>query len=713
MPDPIKRLWVPGANDTPEGRQAMVEQALRMGRTGVADDPSIAEGRRASREASHSKRGVMPKGGIADLRFVTGRPTDLMFYWRERNLPYDVFAQDYEGRYRELERLRVICRLLYGTHPVLGPVIDVLSTWPLTGMELEHSDSGLSKFGNELFIDDLDYDSYLSEILVDYFSVGEALPLGTWSELLGVWTHDELMEPNDVEVIRSPLLAETRFEMRLPKVVRDILRNRRPLPEYEALVENYPELAHFSSDDDRIEISNIKMRHLPHRMFSAHPRGIPILLRAIRTVVAEEMLHAAQDGVAHRLYTPLILAKLGASATDLGTTEPWIPTEGDLWEFEEAVDAALAGDFRMLVYHFALEMDHVLGREVMPRLKDDFDYLTDKMLQVFGMSRTLLSGAERGQTYAADALNRDVLSAKLTQAQNLVKSFWRDRMEVVAEAQEHYEYEQKGSERIKVMEEVLEVDPETGEEVIVERPKLAVPEPHFLAMDLRQDEKFRQFVEALDAAGVPISMRTRMVNVPFELDDEIETSRREQVQLAVEAQRTRLETYRALRREGLPIPDKLKRDFEPTVEDEGGGGGFPADEDQSLVDPNEEAAPNSALTGPDLSDAQRTPGRGEAGGEARDDNVVRLPRSHRDRPEESDEQRDRMPRPAVRVATEKLTYERPADGDDEDEDVSRRVTRVVASGSLARSPLSDPEVDDEPSGVVFDDDRPGAVDAGR
>jgi hypothetical protein len=101
-------------------------------------------------------------------------------------------------------------------------------------------------------------------------------------------------------------------------------------------------------------------------------------MRGFRAIVQEEMLNAALDAIADRLYTPLILAKLGASATDLGTEQPWIPTPATWRTSNESLDAALAGDFRVLVHHFATDMAPVFGRENMPDLTGDFDRIEDR-----------------------------------------------------------------------------------------------------------------------------------------------------------------------------------------------------------------------------------------------------------------------------------------------------------------------------------------------
>ena len=365
-------------------------------------------------------------------------------------------------------------------------------------------------------------------------------------------------------------------------------------------------------------------------------------------------MNSAMDAIADRLYTPLLLVKLGASATDLGTSQPWIPTLDDLADFNESLDMAMAGDFRVLTHHFGIEMESVFGRENMPDLSADFERLEERILQTFGLSKTMLSGASSGETYAADALNRDLVSQLLTTYQNLIKDHYRQRALVVAEAQGHYDYDVRQGKRYVKMEEVLEID-ENGNERIVEQPKLLVPDLQMKTMNIADEESQRQFLESLREAGVPISMKTRMVNIPWSLDDEIEQSRDEAVQLAVAEQQARKAQYLALRSEGLPIPPDLKADFEPRANNlpdaATEGSRTPVIGTDATV-----TTPNLAPTAEDLQ-ADQTEGTEMPGmpAQAVDPNggvVIQMPGMQQQAqvPPESNEMRQDMPKPAKKTS---------------------------------------------------------------
>ncbi|PPS89445.1 hypothetical protein [Streptomyces sp. MH60] len=599
------------------------------------EEAEMRKNRRVSRKVAAGGGGGV--GSNPSVSFATVRPRDPLFYWRQNNLPFQFDDPE------QMAKMRAYCRLLYISHPIVGSCVDIYSKYPLLGLKMSCKDDRLTEFYTDHFLskDGLDYRKFLIDLGREYWTVGEAWPLGTFNEDLGVWDDEELLNPDDVEVQPSPFLREPRFLIRLPSTMRELIRTRQPAWEYEKLVQAYPELTYYADDNARMPVSNTLLRQMKFEADTFNKRGVPLLYRAMRSLMQEEMLNAAVDSIADRLYTPLIHAKLGASAADLGTQVPWIPTLDDLADFEEAVDAALAGDFRIIMTHFAVEMESVLGKEDIPDLSPDFERIEGRVLQTFGLSKTMLAGASSGETYAADALNRDLVTQMLTNYQEMISAHYRERALVVAEAQEHFDYEERGGKRYVKMEEVYEIDEESGEGRIVEQPKLLIPDLKFRTMSLQDEAAQNEFFEALREAGVPISMKTRLHNVAIDFDDEIEKSREEAVELAVQEQETRKAIYVALRDKGLPIPDDLKKDFEaralPEAQDPNQVPTAPLRIPLLGMDP----VTSQPTLAPTMQDLQSTPANG---GVVEPGSVPEPVDADGQRPPESDEQREDMPK---------------------------------------------------------------------
>ena len=136
-------------------------------------------------------------------------------------------------------------------------------------------------------------------------------------------------------------------------------------------------------------------------------------------------------------------------------------------------------------------------------------------------------------------------------------------------------------------------------------------------------------------------MKTRLTNVPIDLDEEMERTQDEQVQLAVAEQETRKATFQALRDKGLPIPSDLLADFQPQAMSD------PVPSAEQMMIPTLGQYPTDtpalAPTGDDISNIPPAGGVGGPGMDAEPIGDGEQPQ----RPEESDEMRANMPKPAA------------------------------------------------------------------
>ena len=324
------------------------------------------------------------------------------------------------------------------------------------------------------------------------------------------------------------------------------------------LVQHYPEMIQAAQMDDGLDISDALISRIVNKVQPWDLRGTPHLLRSFRTLMMEESLNAAQDAVADRLYSPFILATLGVP--NLGDGEPWIPDQTELDEARDTMQDALAADFRLMVHNFGLQVSSVFGREAVPRFDQDYARVDKKLMQAWGIGEALISGGGGGQnTYASSALNREFVTQMMTTFQKAIKRHMRKRCEVIAEAQEHYDYELKGGVRTPIFRDVVEFDEETGEQYTRKVPKLLIPEVEMSTLNLRDEAQERQFLQNLRNAGVPISDGSLAVNIPIEFEEELEKVSEEKVNKLVAESQAMAKAARIIKANGDPIPPDLAR----------------------------------------------------------------------------------------------------------------------------------------------------------
>ncbi len=291
--------------------------------------------------------------------------------------------------------------------------------------------------------------------------------------------------------------------------------------------------------------------------------GTPILMRAFRQLMMEESLQASMEAISDRLYSPLILATLGLPDAD--QDGPWIPDAEELGALRDDLAMAINADFRLMVYHHGLQIQNAFGRESMPRLDQDFYRIQANYMMVFGIGSELLQGGKSGATYASGALNRELITQMLTTHQHQIKHFIQGRMRAVAERQGFYEYRNVGGHPVPVMETVLVVDEETGAQFVEERPKLAIPDIIFQSMSLQDENVEHAFLQQLAGMGLPVSFQTFTRNVDIDFEDEVETRKREKVDLVIAEQQVKKDIFDRCFKLQLPIPMEYQAEYESYI----------------------------------------------------------------------------------------------------------------------------------------------------
>jgi len=490
----------------------------------------------------------------SDAQWAMPKLHDPFEYWRERTWWFNMEDPDEQTR-----KIRDWARLLYTTHYLVPSLIDIYTRYPLLDIELVHPDKRISEFYNELFFDGLDYQEFLFDLGREHWTVGEVFAMGSWHDGIGAWDQDEIINPNDVVVAKNRALRTYQYHIKVPEEIKRLIERREPAQEYQMLMQMYPDVVAWARQDKEIPVSDVIMKQIKFKTNPWSEHGTPILLRAFRMLMLEESLNAAQDAIADRLYSPLILATLGLP--DVDQDGPWIPDATELQSLRDDLSMAINSDFRLMTYHHGLQIQNAFGRESMPRLDQDFMRVESKVMQVFGIGADLLQGGNGG-TYASGALNRELITQMLSTYQHKIERFIRSRMEPVAERQGHYEYRNVGGQRVPVMETVLMVDEETGAEYVEERPKLAIPEVRFRSMNLRDETIERGFLQQLQASGFPISLGTLAVNIPIDFEDEVQARKQEKIATVVAEQQFKKELWDRLTMLGLPIPPEYVQEYQ-------------------------------------------------------------------------------------------------------------------------------------------------------
>jgi hypothetical protein len=535
-----------------------------------------------------------------------------------RGIPYYSYVQAREHD-DILKKARSWCRYFYISHNIVPTAIDIMARFPLVGFENYCSDQSIQDFYDELFIDDLSYEQKLIEIGLELWKTGESFSLGDWSSDLGVWVGEELLNPDDVLVHRITFPRMEAYQLDISDHLHEVINTDKFPFEKQAIELVLPGIIDNIKHKRPIDLPSQNLYVMQQRADPWANRGTPLLMRAFRQLMLEERLNRAQCAISERLFTPFILIKLGLNNID-GNGAMWMPNLQDLYRTQAVFENLMESDYRTLVHHFGITVEVPLSKEKMPDMDSDYERIENSILQVFGISRDLLSGGKGQQAYATTALSAEFLMQRLNTYQVDIKRFLRSRYEKVAEAQGFYEMEGPPFNRTPKVIRQLVVH-ENGQKEVVERNKLLIPEPRFVSMDFRDEKAQREFLTQLKESGVPISAKTMTKGVKYDPQEEGDMIVEESKIKAITEARIKKEVKEAVAEAGLgeyvdqAFIDKMTQDaLEPVkVESPGMGGG-------AVV--------------PVQTDEQ---------GNLKQQPAVQTPT----RPEQSDEQRKGMPRAAT------------------------------------------------------------------
>ena len=145
---------------------------------------------------------------------------DPMEFWDLSGMPFNMADEAHR------HKLHKWMRLYYSTHYLVPTLVDIYTRFPLSGLSLYSKDKQLTSFYEDHFFDRhrLDYPNFLVSLGKEYWTVGEAFPLGSFNESLGVWESEELLNPEDILVERIPFMGETYLKVKPPEHMKRLVR---------------------------------------------------------------------------------------------------------------------------------------------------------------------------------------------------------------------------------------------------------------------------------------------------------------------------------------------------------------------------------------------------------------------------------------------------------------------------------------------------------
>lgn len=304
-------------------------------------------------------------------------------------------------------------RFFYRYHPLVGPIIDMHCELPLSRFTLEGiSDPAIKDFYESL-VDRLDLYQVMFDILLSYNVFGLAPVYMPWDDELGIFKKIIILPPDYVTVIGHPLQTVDWGIVFTPdEGLKSIANSDDPV--LQKIKESIPEIFIRAVEENKsVLLSDLQsfafvrypqFVNLSEGSYVHEVRGTSMISRVLRYLLYEEQLMRAYWAVAQRRIAPREVWKLG------DPNLPWIPSNEDLADFTNMLQAAENSHNFTIVTHYAVDYMNADTAAGIRELGPEFERITDNIIAGLMSNKAFLTG--EGPTYNNASVAMRVLMSR-------------------------------------------------------------------------------------------------------------------------------------------------------------------------------------------------------------------------------------------------------------------------------------------------------------
>ena len=375
-------------------------------------------------------QGLLPAGadlspaagaGFAQARQASAPPGmgggggNVMF---QTMMPYqpETASQDRQNFPVHRQLSSIYWRLFYKMDDIAPIAIDYLSELPWGAMELSGEGvDGEIKDGYETAWTQCNIDALLPYFVKEFYVMGEVAPHCFYDSNQRLWSHVALHNPDNLEVLYSPLIKmDPIVRFRPDDRLTTVLNSASPM--LSAIRESIPtQLLQAITSGHPIELSPLNLTFIARKQHPYDVRGTSIFTRLWRLFMLEDAIYNASLSVARRAASPIRIAKIGDAASG------WIPNKGQEEELLSLLQQADYDPAAWIVYHSGLNIDVVGMQERAWKIEQSSDFIERRKLMALGISKGLLYGEV---TYAAASSGLAVLLQRLRGTRDFFQNTW-------------------------------------------------------------------------------------------------------------------------------------------------------------------------------------------------------------------------------------------------------------------------------------------------
>lgn len=343
------------------------------------------------------------------------------YYLRESGNFFDV------NDAADLSRLRDRLRTYAMYDDTLSIVVNLCSMFVTAGARIQCSDS-VNQDRLNAFFKAQGMQGFLTEFVREYFIAGEATSFAYWSDAYRCFSEEQILDPDDVEVMPSIYTSEDRIIVEVPENIRQVFEDT-DNPESEDARRELSDLYEAARSGRGLAVDNDRVLRMVNKAAPWDLRGVPFFTPALSALAQKESLDAALYEQLQTLIVPTIIGEVGLPAGAIGpNSQAWIPTQAELDDITDTYRTLLMAKLRVGVFPIGVKWSNAFGGSQVPNLDNDYKRCQTAILRCVAAGQGLLDGSSGGP-FASNAINRDVFSSFLQSIRDKLAECYQKRID--------------------------------------------------------------------------------------------------------------------------------------------------------------------------------------------------------------------------------------------------------------------------------------------
>lgn len=325
----------------------------------------------------------------------------------------------------------------FGTmEPKVAAALDFYSQFPTcTGFDNVCEDDRIKEYYDDI-ARRLNLDDLLPIIAYEYFAMGDVFPFAsiyctscggsgfktTENGELVSCNHEggtigavTVLNPDYIEVRRTAQVNDETIFMIPDENLVNTVRRREPREVYDRIPDPF-KMQILAGMPIRLHPQSIS--HLAHNRTGYMPYGRSIVYRLFQTLAYKDKIRQAQWSVADRHILPIRVVKVGSDTFPAG--------DGDIAAITQQVLSAVNDPNFTLVTHHALDYDFVGSTGKVLQLKNEYDLVTEELLDGLMINKALLNS--EGPSYSNASIGIEAMIRRLSDIRRKLQKWIEEKI---------------------------------------------------------------------------------------------------------------------------------------------------------------------------------------------------------------------------------------------------------------------------------------------